>query len=229
MAKLPSTYALDTGNKLGDKFFDIRWMSTPGVVPEQRWFTLGEALPAGEEEPTEWGSGAIDDEGHLVVNYYRPEVFGSIEEVVKLWFILVEGGPIGPNMLTLFGFADGRYPWGTVVEFSEVSSILEKEYFQTWAGMVTWGKGVPLLQQVITAENWRRKRISIMMFGVCDVVNACYGFSPGQVLHGGDITTEDGEKLRNIYPGGNTVRIRPRIGSVQDAPSKSNINAENSD
>lgn len=226
MAKFPSTYALDTGNKLSDRFFDIRWLSTPGVVPEKRWFTLGEELPKGDGEPSEWGSGTIDDAGRLVVNYYRPEVFGSIENIIKPWFVFVDGGPAGPNMLTLFSFVDDRYPWGTVVEFAEAIENIEKEYFQTWAGMITWGKGDPFLQQIMTAEKWRRRRISVMMLGVCDVTNACYGFSPGKVLYGGEITTEDGEKLRSIYPG-HTERIRPRIGSIETPPSDAKISEQN--
>lgn len=218
MAKLPSTYAVDTGNKLNNRFYDIRWMSTPNVVPEQRWFTSGEQLPQGEEEPTEWGSATVDNEGHLVVNYYRPEVFGPVESVVKLWFVLIYGGPAGEGTLTMLGFADDRYPWGTVIELDEALLVLEKEYMSTWAGMIIWHKGSPALQQIITAEKWRRKRISIIMFGVCDVVNACYGFSPGEVLYGGEVTTEDGEKLRNIYP--NSMRIREKIGSIKTTTDK---------
>jgi hypothetical protein len=99
------------------------------------------------------------------------------------------------------------------VDGSEASQVLEKEYMSTWAGMINWRAGDPMIQQITTAPKWRRKRISIMMFGVCDVVNACYGFSYGKVIHGGAITTADGEKLRNIYPGG-SERIDSRVGSV---------------
>jgi hypothetical protein len=214
MAKFPSTYAVDTGNKLNERFHDVVWMSTKGVVPDQRWFVTGEELPKGEEKPQKWGYATVDEDQRLVVRYYREEVFGPVENVPKLWFILVDGGPIGPGTMTMFGFADDTYPWGTVVELEEALKVLDKKYMSTWAGMIIWGKGDPFLQQIITAENWRRKRIAVMMMGVCDVVNACYGLSPGKVLHGGEITTEDGEKLRNIYPGA-TSRIRPRIGSVQ--------------
>jgi hypothetical protein len=213
MAKLPSTFAFDTGEKLSDRFFDVRWLSTElGVPPPKRWYVAGEELPI--EEPTEWGRGEVDDDGRLVVKYYRKEVFGSEDEVVKLWFVLLDNRHIQPAHLVLLGFADNRYPWGTVVDASEASRVLKKEYVSTWAGMINWRAGDPEIQQITTAPSWRRKRISIMMFGVCDVVNACYGFSPGKVIHGGAITTEDGEKLRNIYPGGSS-RIDQRIGSVE--------------
>jgi hypothetical protein len=85
--------------------------------------------------------------------------------------------------------------------------------------MINWRAGDPMIQQITTAEKWRRRRLSVMMFGVCDVVNACYGFSPGLVIHGGAVTTADGEKLRDIYPSDND-RIERRIGSVEPLKSK---------
>jgi len=201
VAKLPSTFALDTGNKLSDNFFDIRWISFDlNTQAPKRWYTVGEELPGGDL--TEWGWGEVDAEGRLVVKYYREEVFGSEDEVTKLWFALLDGRHIQPAHFILLGFADGRYPWGTVLDGSEASQVLEKGYMSTWAAMINWRAGDPMIQQITTAPNWRRKRLSVMMFGVCDVVNACYGFSPGIVIHGGA-----------IYPGGSS-RIDDRIGSV---------------
>ena len=214
MAKFPSTFALDTGNKLSDRFFDVRWLSSGTDASNKRWYTAGEKLPS--DDPTEWGWGEIDAEGRLIARYYREEVFGQEEEVTKLWFVLLDGRHIEPAHFILLGFADDTYPWGTVVEASEAMRTLSKEYMSSWAGMINWRAGDPMIQQITTAPNWRRKRISVMMFGVCDVVNACYGFSPCKVIHGGAITTEDGEKLRNIYPGG-SARIDNRIGSVENA------------
>ena len=211
MAKLPSTFALDTGHKLNEKFFDVRWVSSASGLPPKRWYTADEPLP-GEEI---WGYGTVDEAGHLVANYYREEVFGSIDEVVKMWFVLIDKTDIQPPHYVLLGFADDKYPWGTVVEAKEAMHVVDKEYASSWAAMINWRSGDPMIQQIITAEKWRRKRISIIMFGVCDIVNACYGFSPGKVIHGGAVTTEDGEKLRNIYPG-LTERIDQRIGSVEN-------------
>jgi len=213
MAKLPSTYAVDTGKKLSNGLFDIRWMSTEDVIPEKRWFLLGEELPKGESEPTLWGSGGVDKDGRLVVNYYREEVFGPIENAPQLWFVLADGRNKTPKQMALFGFWDDSYPAGTVVHESEAIKKLGVKHLSRWAGMISWFVGDPIIQQVITAPQYRRKRISIMMFGVCDVVNACYGLSPGLVVHGGAVTTEDGEKLRNIYP--QSVRIDPRVGEFK--------------
>mgnify|MGYP006268553493 CR=1 FL=1 len=214
MAKLPSTYAVDTGNMLGNGLFDIRWFATPGVVPEKRWYTAGDELPQGDDgDPEEWGKASIDQNGRLVVDYYREEVFGPVEEAPKPWFILSDGRNKIPAQMALFSYMDDSFPLGTVVSEQEATEKLGAEYLRNWAGMVCWLVGDPVLQQVITAPNWRRKRIAIMMFGVCDIVNACYGFSPGKVLHGGAVTSEDGEKLRDIYP--ESVRIDKRIGSFK--------------
>jgi len=213
MAKLPSTYALDTGNKLSNGLFDVRWLSTPGVVPEKRWFTSGEELPAGKSSPQEWGSGSVDSDGRLVVDYYREEVYGPREDAPQLWFVLADGRNKIPEQMALFGFWDNSYPMGTIVSEQEALSSLGPEHLKKWAGMVSWLVGDPILQQVITAPEYRRKRVAVLMFGVCDVVNACYGLSPGKVLHGGAITSEDGEKLRDIYP--QSSRIDSRVGEFK--------------
>lgn len=217
MAKFPSTFALDTGKKLSDRFFDIRWLSSGMDAGPKRWYTTDEELPTGDM--TEWGWGEVDAEGRLIARYYREEVFGPEEDLTKLWFVLLDGRHIQPAHLILLGFADATYPWGTVVDGSEAARTLSKEQMASWAGMINWRAGDPMVQQVTTAPKWRRKRISVMMFGVCDVVNACYGFSPGKVIHGGAVTTADGETLRNLYPGG-SARIDSRIGSVENTVDK---------
>lgn len=213
MAKLPSTYAVDTGEKLNNGMNDIRWMSTPGVVPEKRWYYIGEELPRGEHAPEQWGSASIDENGRLVADYYREAVYGSIQEAPKLWFVLSDGRHKTPEQMALFGFWDDSFPMGTIVSEEDAIAKLGKEYLIKWAGMVSWLVGDPILQQVITAPQYRRKRIAILMFGVCDIVNACYGFSPGKVLHGGAVTSEDGEKLRDIYP--QSARIDSRLGEFK--------------
>jgi hypothetical protein len=213
MAKFPSTYALDTGKKLSDRFFDIRWFSSGmNDIGPKRWFTANEEVPDGDS--AQWGWGEVDSEGRLVAKYYREEVFGPEEELTKLWFVLIDRRDILPAHLILLAFADDTYPWGTVVEAPEAARTLSKEYMSSWAGMINWRSGDPIIQQITTAPKWQRKRIAVMMFGICDVINACYGFSPGKVLHGGAITTADGEKLRNLYPGG-SARIDNRIGSLE--------------
>ena len=211
MANIPSTFAVDTGLKLSDKFLDIRWMSLGFDMPPKRWYSADEELPPGDK--SEWGWGAVDEDGRLIAKYYREEVYGPIDQALKLWFVLLDGRKLVPGHFILFAFADDKYPWGTVIEEEEAFRVLDKEYMSTWAGMINWRAGDPMIQQITTAENWRRKKVALTLFGVCDVVNACYGFSPGKVLHGGAVTTEDGEKLRAFY-GDISGRIDPRIGSV---------------
>lgn len=211
MAKLPSTFAVDTGKKLSDRFFDIRWLSVGDVPPPKRWYSPDEELPAGEL--SEWGWAEVDSDGRLVAKYYREEVYGPVEDIVKLWFVLLDGSDVQPAHFVLLAFADDRFPWGTVIEAPEASRTLSREYMASCAGMINWRAGDPMIQQITTSPNWRRRKVALTLFGVCDVINACYGFSPGKVLHGGAITTEDGEKLRNIYSGASD-RIDPRIGSV---------------
>ena len=214
MARLPSTFAVDTGNKLSDRFFDIRWLSVGETPPPKRWYTADEELPVGDT--SEWGWAEVDSEGRLVAKYYREEVYGPIEDVVKLWFVLLDGREARPAHFVLLAFADDTFPWGTVIEASEASRTLSREFMASCVGMINWRAGDPMIQQVRTAPNWRRRKVALTLFGVCDVINACYGFSPGKVLHGGAVTTEDGEKLRNIYSGA-TDRIDARIGSVSPA------------
>ena len=211
MTRLPSTFAVDTGRKIGDRFFDVRWMSVGETAPPKRWYTVGEELPVGEL--LEWGWADVDSEGRLVAKYYREEVYGPVEDVLKLWFVLLDGRSALPAHFVLLAFADDRFPWGTVIEASEVSRTLSREYMASCVGMINWRAGDPMIQQISTSPNWRRRKIALTLFGVCDVINACYGFSPGKVLHGGAITTEDGEKLRAVYFGA-SGRIDPRIGSV---------------
>ncbi len=209
MAKLPSTFAVDTGNKLNDRFFDVRWMSAGFGPPPKRWFGAGEPLPDGEL--TEWGRGSVDADRRLVVDYYRDEVFGSVDEMPKMWFLLLDGRDQLPAHFLMLGFADDRFPAGTVIDGKDAR--LERSYMGSWAGLINWRAGDPMLQQITTAENWRRKHIAVMMIGVCDIVNGCYGFSAGKVLHGGAVTTADGEMLRDVW-GHNSERVDPRIGSV---------------
>jgi hypothetical protein len=51
------------------------------------------------------------------------------------------------------------------------------------------------------------------MFGVADLVNSCSGFGPGKLLYGGEVTTDDGERVGEAF--GGSSRVVPRIGSFE--------------
>ena len=211
MASVSSTFALDTGLRLGDRFFDVRWASKPGTPPQQRWFTSEQDLPDGSTHL--WGYGEVDVDGRLVIHYDHPELVNDERPDLSLWFVLVDMRHFNPPHLVLLSYRNDAMPRGTVVGAKEASEMFDDEFLSSWAGMINWRYGDPELQQITTAPNWRRKRVALTMTICCDIVNGCYGFSPGKVLHGGSITTSDGEKLRGAFSGARE-RVEKRIGSV---------------
>lgn len=210
MAKVPASFAVDYGQKLSDRFHDIRWLSKSNEPPLRRWFTLGEQLPDGHGDV--FGFGTVDDDDRLVVNCTLPGFFDSADSI-PLWFVLVDRRGMQPSHFVLLAYADDSYPMGTVFEAHEASKLFDDQYLSNWAALINWREGDPMLQQITVAPAWRRRRLATKMTCICDIVNACYGFSPGRVLHGGAVTTEDGEKLRNVFSGASD-RIDPRSGSV---------------
>lgn len=212
MTSVSSTFAFDAGLRLGNRFFDVRWASIAGVPPKQRWFTSEIDLPEGSSSL--WGYGDVDEHGRLVIHYDHPELFDSAHPYLSLWFVLIDMRHTNPAHLVLLAYRNDAMPRGTVVEAEEASTLFNDEFLSSWVGMVNWRLGDPELQQIRTAENWRRKRVALTMTICCDIVNGCYGFSPGKVLHGGAITTSDGENLRRVFSGA-SERIDKRIGSFR--------------
>lgn len=211
MSSVSSTFALDTGLRLGDRFFDVRWASKPGTPPQQRWFTSEQDLPEGSSHL--WGHGEVDSNNRLVIHYDHPELFDSEHPELSLWFVLVDMRHTNPAHLVLLSYRNDAMPRGTVLEAKEASTLFDDKFLSSWTGLLNWRSGDPELHQITTAQDWRRKRVALTMTICCDIVNACYGFSPGKVTHGGSITTADGEKLRNAFSGA-SERIDKRTGSV---------------
>ena len=77
-------------------------------------------------------------------------------------------------------------------------------------GYLQWFRESSKIQQITVAEEWRRKRITLALFAVGDLVLLSGGIGP--LLNGGDVTTSDGEKLREAWSTSN--RVLPRNGSV---------------
>lgn len=194
---------------LNEKWADIRF-----VRSEQSSRDGG--LTKDEQPPTEdvYGWCENGDNGRLIAHYHREEIFGSFEDTIKLWFVLFDGSHLNPPHLALLSYADGRFPMGTVLTEDQFADAnLGKDDLVSFVAKITWRKGDPIVQQIYTHPDWRRKRIMLAMFGVADLVNSCGGYSPGKLLYGGEVTTEDGERMREAFDG--SSRIVPRIGSFE--------------
>ena len=79
-------------------------------------------------------------------------------------------------------------------------------------GFLQWFKQDSKIQQIFVEEKWRRKRVTLALFGVADLVIVSGNYGP--YLNGGEVTTNDGETLRNAWAG--SLRVNPRIGSVKN-------------
>ena len=216
MSKFPFVYAWDTGRMLDDRWADIRFARSERSVRDGDIY-------ASEQPPDDqiYGWCEVGEDGLLVARYHREEVFGPAETTVKLWFLLVDGGHLNPPHLALLAYADGRFPWGTVLTEAQAKLRgIDTDYLRdSHVAMMSWRKGDPIAQRIYTHPDWRRKRIMVAVFGVADLVNACGGYSPGKLLYGGEITTEDGERIREAFEG--SARIVPRIGSFEAGAGQS--------
>jgi hypothetical protein len=162
-----------------------------------------------QAEPVWYSS--IDDEENLLIHFNDPEVMGGVP---PLWYVIKETNrphPNGPEIPCVFVFAfyGDDFPNGTIVKEED----LIKNGFISHServGHIVWFRQGSKLQQITVAEKWRRKRVSLALFGVADLVIISGNY--GKLLTGGDITTEDGEKLREVW--GHSNRVTPRIGSV---------------
>lgn len=168
------------------------------------------------EEPV-W-HGSLDEAGHLFINWNDPDVVGIAPPA---WFAIHDapspypGGPPIPYMF-IHAMNGDDYAPGTIVRGDELikeghritaKGIGNSERF----GFVQWGRSDSKIQQVFVEEEWRRKRVTLAMFGVADLVIVAGNYGP--MLNGGDVTTDDGEKLRQAWLG--STRLIPRSGAVQ--------------
>jgi len=209
MSKFPYVYAWNTGRVLDERWADIRFVRSETSTRDGN-LTQGETPP----EQDVYGWCEMGDDGRLVAHYHREEVFGPYENMTKLWFALFDGEHLNPPHLALLAYADGRFPTGTVLTEQQFADAgVGRDDLSQFVAKLTWRKGDPIVQQIYTHPDWRRRRIMIAMFGVADLVNSCGGYSPGKLLYGGEVTTEDGERIREAFDG--SSRIVPRIGSFE--------------
>lgn len=151
-----------------------------------------------DSAPFSWTE--LDGDGRLVVGMTHDH----LPDTPALWWVLRdEPHPLAPTVC-LVAFADGAFPDGTVltVRQAKEAGVLDG---REQAGAVRWGKGDPKLEQVYTAPDYRRRRMSVKMVHVADLVNEAAGW--GGYLYGGSELTPDGQRLAEAWSG--SLRLRP--------------------
>ena len=129
-------------------------------------------------------------------------------ELPSIWYIVEEtSSPI--DMIAVHAIAGYTYPDGTVVRVKDVKGIELRASDRL--GFIRWFRKDSRLQQIFVADAWRRKGLSTILFRIADIIVLAGEYGP--YLNGGDITTGDGEKLREAWS--NSNRVAPRIGSVE--------------
>ena len=187
-----------------------------GPKLNNNWFTVANYANDEHEKPsTVSGPSAptdakalsfteVDEKENLVIRMDDDQFDGS----PSLWYILEEI-KFPTEMLALHAMTCNSFPEGTVVEiknldFSEISP-------KNRAGFIRWFRKDSRIQQIYTAEEWRRKRVSTKLLAAADIIIISGEFGP--YLNGGDITTNDGEQLRQQW--GHSSRVLPRVGTAQ--------------
>lgn len=148
----------------------------------------------------------IDKDCRQVVHLVSDDFCSSI----PMWYVYVNAIESLPPTRMILGYADDRYPDGTIVPFEEISSSGISPHDA--AGFVRWFIQDSRIQQIFVNENYRRKRVSVKLFSVADLVIVSDNNWNGVFLNGGDITTNDGETLRSAWSA--STRVTKRVGSV---------------
>lgn len=147
---------------------------------------------------------SLDDDANLLVTLNTDKS----PELPSIWYIVEEtSSPI--DMIAIHAIAGYAYPDGTVVRVKDVKGIELRASDRL--GFIRWFRKDSRLQQIFVADAWRRKGLSTILFRIADIVVLSGEYGP--YLNGGDITTGDGEKLREAWS--NSNRVAPRIGSVE--------------
>lgn len=194
--------------QLNDKWAEVHAFSTEEF--ERPSIVVSEDKPT--QAPVIWYSG-LDEEGNLVIHFEDHEVMGNTP---PLWFAVQETDrphPNGPAIPMIFVHAlyGEDFAPGTIVLGQD---LIKKKFTgkSKRVGFVQWFRKDSKLQQVFVNEEWRRKRITLALFGVADLVIVSGEYGP--FLHGGEITTEQGETLRNAWSGSNRLDERKGTASI---------------
>lgn len=192
--------------QLNDKWAEVHAFSTEEF--ERPSIVVSEHKPSQSESV--WHS-SVDDEGNLLICFDDDE---EMKNVPPLWFVVKEADRPHPNgpaipMIFVYGLYGDDFPPGTVVMERD---LIKKEFTgrSQRVGFVQWFRSDSKLQQIYVEPQWRRRRITLALFGVADLVIVSGGYGP--FLHGGEITTDDGEKLRQAWSG--SRRLDKRMGTA---------------
>lgn len=148
----------------------------------------------------------IDDNGRQVIHLVSDDFVSQS----KLWYVYIDAVESTPPTRMLIAYDDNRYPEGTIVPFSE--AVKAEISPNDSAGFVRWFYQDTRIQQIFVDELHRRKRISVKLFSIADLLIVSDTKWNGYFLNGGDITTNDGELLRSAWS--QSTRVTARTGSV---------------
>lgn len=147
----------------------------------------------------------IDDSENLVVHLLDEQNAASPD----LWYVLEETS-IPTEMATIYAVVGNHFAKGSVIPIDKVKTVRINDSEK--AGFIRWFRKDSRIQQIYVSEQWRRKRISTNLFAIADIVIVSGNYGP--YLNGGDVTTADGEKLRQVW--NLSTRVTPRTGSVEN-------------
>lgn len=189
-----------------DQPLDDRWWRTESFETEEhpKSTTVHGGSRPSDAPAFSWTS--LDETGHLVVGMTHDH----LPNTPSLWWVLIEESHRLVPTISLIAYADAQYSDGTVLTTDQYRAEVGTPLPQ--AGAIRWGKGDPKLEQIYTAPDYRRRRMSIKMIHTADIINEAAGW--GGYLYGGEELTPDGQQLAAAW----TLSHRLRKQSVQMPP-----------
>lgn len=150
-----------------------------------------------------WSYSSVDNNNRLVVHVPKEH----LPDAPSMWYVLIrEYGAIKQTQ-TLAAFVTDHYADGTVVEIDELKRKgFEPSFMVNRIAAIRWGFGDPHIEQIFVSEEYRRKRISVKLINVADIVNVAGNW--GGFIYGGDQVTAMGEELGKAW--GNSARLKPK-------------------
>lgn len=146
-----------------------------------------------------WSYTTVDHNDRLVATISSDH----LPNTPPLWYLLLREYQLNPLSQSLIGFVGDEYPDGTVVEVDEFKN--RGFDIKDRACAIRWGFGDPHITQLYVAEEHRRKRMSIKLINVADIVNVAGNW--GGFIYGGDQVTDMGAELAKSWS--SSSRLKP--------------------